>query len=95
MELNGKRFYLAVSCDIFGIKHQNLRSPNVNSVLNLIRRFTERCQFEMFDCKCGGVSGDAYFVINGMAGASRLYGKSPRHWDIITPPFSLNEYLAI
>jgi len=73
-ELNGKRFYLAVCYDIFGIKHRNLKNPKVDGVLNSIHRFTERCQCETDDCMCGAVSGDVYFVKNGMAGASRLWG---------------------
>lgn len=38
-ELNGKRYYLAVCYDIFGIKKLNIENPHVNAVLNLIHRF--------------------------------------------------------
>jgi len=70
IELNGRRFYLSVCYDIFGIRQKNLPNPGVDGILNLIHKFTARCQCETKRCQCGATSGEVYFARNGMAGAS-------------------------
>ena len=56
-ELNGKRYFMCVCYDIFGIKHNELRNPGVDIVLNLIHGFKK------------GES-EANFTRHGLAGAS-------------------------
>jgi predicted amidohydrolase len=73
-EVNGQKFYLTVCYDIYGIKHKNFQNPNVDGILNLVHRFTARCQCETEICKCDSLSGDVYWVKNGMAGASMKWG---------------------
>jgi len=92
LELNGKRFYLAVCYDLYGIRQRSLQNPGVDGVLNLIHQFTARCQCETEICKCGSASGDVYWAKNGMVGASMkwncpIYGsvvffnrKIPERW---------------
>ncbi len=74
--LNGKRFFLAVCYDIFGIKQKKLANPRVDVVLNTIHQFTPRCECEGDICKCGAASGDVYFAKNGLAGASKQWSCS-------------------
>ena len=81
-ELNGKKFYLAVCYDLYGIRQRNLRNPGVDGVLNLIHQFTARCQCETEICKCGSASGDVYWAKNGMAGAS-VNWKCPVYGSVI------------
>lgn len=71
--LNGKRFYLAVCYDIFGIKHKAVVNPDVDYILNPIHKFTPRCECEGETCECQATSGDVYFAKNGFAGASRQW----------------------
>lgn len=71
--LNGKKFYLAVCYDIFGIKYDSLPNPGVNGILNFIHKFTPRCQCQENTCTCEPASGDVYFVKNGLVGASRQW----------------------
>lgn len=60
-EKYGKRFYLAVCYDGFGIRHQNLTNPGVDVVLVLAHRFYPRGE---------GPSGEVDFARKGFAGAS-------------------------
>ncbi len=73
-ELNGKKFYLAVCYDLYGIRQKGLKNPGVDGVLNCIHQFTARCDCETEICKCGSASGDVYWAKNGMAGASMKWG---------------------
>ena len=63
-ELNGKKYYICVCYDIFGIKHLKLVNPGVDFVLNLIHRFNP---------KGAGGSGEIYFAKHGLAGASKQW----------------------
>lgn len=72
-ELQGKKFYLAVCYDIFGIKHKSLNNPGVKSILNLVHKFTPRCRCSGEICICNATSGDVYFAKNGFAGASKQW----------------------
>lgn len=56
-KLNGKKYFMCVCYDIFGIKHNKLRNPGVDIVLNLIHGFRH------------GES-EANFARHGLAGAS-------------------------
>jgi hypothetical protein len=67
--LNGKRFYMAVCYDVFGLKQ--LSNPGVKVILNAIHQFTPRCKCKPKPCKCGAASGDVDFARKGLAGASR------------------------
>ena len=73
-KLSGKRYYLAVCYDVFGICQRNLPNPGVDGILNPIHKFTARCQCEGEICKCGATSGEVYFARHGMAGASMKWG---------------------
>ena len=69
--LNGKRFFLAVCYDIFGLKQ--LPNPGVNIILNAIHQFTPICKCKGEICKCGAASGDVDFARKGLAGASKVW----------------------
>jgi hypothetical protein len=58
--VNGKRFFLAICYDVFGLKE--LENPEVNIILNTIHQFTPS----------GEGSGDVYFA-RGLAGASKAW----------------------
>jgi len=62
----GKRLYLAVCYDVFGIKHQKVVNPNVDIVLGLVHDF--------YPLGKKG-SGDVYFAKNVLAGCSK-------HWNV-------------
>ena len=74
-EFNGKRFYLAVCYDLYGIRHLNLTNPGISEVLNLIHMFNKRSD------PIGG-SGDVYWAKNGMAGASMKW-KCPVYGSVV------------
>jgi hypothetical protein len=60
----GKKFFLAVCYDSFGIKHEELKNDGVSVILNHIHRFYPKGE---------GVSGDAYYARHGLAGASKTW----------------------
>lgn len=64
LALAGKKFYLAVCYDIFGVRHKELDNPGVDAILNLVHRFSPR-----------GTpgSGIADFARKGLAGASKRW----------------------
>lgn len=64
-KLKNKIFYLAVCYDAFGIRHNKLRNPGVDCILNLIHGFYPRSE--------GRGSGDVYFARLGLAGASKQW----------------------
>ena len=59
--VNGKRFYLAVCYDGFGVRQCNLANPGVDAILILAHQFWSRGE---------GPSGDVDFARKGFAGAS-------------------------
>ena len=63
-EIGGKRFYLAVCYDTFGIRHCQLSNPGVDAVLVLAHQFWPRGY---------GPSGDVDFARKGFAGASQQW----------------------
>jgi hypothetical protein len=69
--LDGKRFFLAVCYDVFGLK--KLPNPGVDIILNAIHQFTPICECEREPCKCGAAAGDVDFARKGLAGASRKW----------------------
>jgi hypothetical protein len=69
--LNGKRFYMAVCYDVFGLKE--LPKPGINTILNAIHQFTPRCKCKGEICKCGAASGDVDFARKGLTGASKAW----------------------
>ncbi|MDK2942875.1 MAG: hypothetical protein PWP56_2388 [Acetobacterium sp.] len=60
IKIKGKRLYMAVCYDVYGIKERE--NPNVDGILNLVHRFNP---------KGYGSSGESYFAKNGFAGASK------------------------
>jgi hypothetical protein len=62
--LDERHCYLAVCYDSFGIRHQNIKNPNIDIVLTSIHGFFPVGQ---------GNSGDTYFVRHGLAGASKQW----------------------
>jgi hypothetical protein len=71
--LNGRRFFLAVCYDIFGIKQKSLPNPGVDIILNTVHQFTPRCKCKGNKCKCGAASGAVDFARKGFAGASKQW----------------------
>ena len=69
--LNGRRFYMAVCYDVFGLKQ--LPNPGVKVILNAVHQFTPRCKCKGEICKCGAASGDVDFARKGLAGASKKW----------------------
>ncbi len=61
--LFGRRFFLAVCYDGFGIKHRRLPRPEVDAVIDHVHSFGRR------DSRFG--SGDVLFARHGLAGASQ------------------------
>lgn len=80
---NGKKFYLAVCYDVFGIRHQNIPNPGADVILVLAHCFYPRGD---------GPSGEVDFARKGFAGASQqwkcpvlgtgvfFYRKIPENW---------------
>jgi hypothetical protein len=66
-DVNGKRFYLAVCYDGFGVRQCNLANPGVDAILILVHQFRSKGE---------GPSGDVDFARKGFAGAS-LQWKCP------------------
>jgi hypothetical protein len=63
--LFGRRFFLAVCYDAFGIKKRHLRNPGVDAVLDHVHLFNPRGTRN---------SGDVLFARHGLGGASRQWG---------------------
>jgi hypothetical protein len=61
--LFGRRFFLAVCYDGFGIKHRRLPNPEVDAVIDHVHSFGRRGS--------GFGSGDVLFARHGLAGASQ------------------------
>lgn len=64
-EAKGKKFYIAVCYDCFGIRHKNIANPGADVILVLAHRFHPRRK---------GPSGDVDFARKGFAGASSQWG---------------------
>lgn len=64
-ETCGKRFYMAVCYDCFGIRHREIKNPGVDAILVLAHQFRNRGE---------GPSGDVDFARKGFAGASQQWG---------------------
>jgi hypothetical protein len=63
-EVKGRKAYLAVCYDSFGIRKKKLENPGVDFVLNMIHRFVPKGE---------GGSGEVYFAKHGLAGASKQW----------------------
>ena len=74
--LNGRRFFLAVCYDIFGIKQKSLPNPGVDIILNTVHQFTPKCKCKKEPCECGPASGDVYFARKGFTGASKQWNRA-------------------
>ena len=61
-EIGGKRVYLAVCCDSYGIRQQSLENPDIDMIFNLVHKFNPRPE------PC---SSTQYFAMYGFAGSSR------------------------
>ena len=60
--LNGKKYFLAVCYDSFGIRKKELPNIGIDVILNHVHRFNPKGE---------PISGDVYFAKNGFAGASK------------------------
>ena len=60
--LNGKKYFLAVCYDSFGIRKKELPNIGIDVILNHVHRFNPKGEPS---------SGDVYFAKNGFAGASK------------------------
>jgi hypothetical protein len=60
----GKKYFIAVCYDSFGINHLELPKQGVDSIIDLIHGF---------DPKGEGPSGEAYFARHGLAGAAKQW----------------------
>ena len=61
---NGKKCFLAVCYDSFGIRHQNLRKKGIDLIFDLIHGFYPKGE---------GGSGEVYFAKYGLAGAAKQW----------------------
>lgn len=61
---DGRKFFLAVCYDSFGIRHLKLKNDGVSVILNHIHRFYPKGEEG---------SGDAYFARHGLAGAAKTW----------------------
>ncbi|KIQ93094.1 hypothetical protein LH47_02851 [Anoxybacillus thermarum] len=64
-ELKGKKFYMAVCYDVFGIKKERLKNPGIDVILDLVHQFHPIGEDN---------SGDVLFAKHGFAGASKHWG---------------------
>jgi hypothetical protein len=64
-EIVGRRIFLAVCYDSYGIRQRSLENPHIDIVLNLVHKFNPRPE------PC---SSTQYFAMYGFAGASREWG---------------------
>ena len=65
LEVKGRRIFLAVCYDGFGIRKRGLRNPGVDLIFNLVHRFSPPGEEG---------SGAVYFAKHGFAGSSRQWG---------------------
>lgn len=63
--LDGRRFFLAVCYDVFGIKKQRAVNPGADAILNTVHGFSPKGE---------GGSGETLFARHGFAGASLIWG---------------------
>lgn len=63
-ELNGKKLYIAICYDGFGIRKLNLENPYIDGILNLVHGFYPQGY---------GGSGEVYFAKYSFAGSSRQW----------------------
>lgn len=63
-ELNGKKYFMCVCYDSFGIKHNSIPKMGVDAVLDLVHGFYPKGE---------GVSGTGNFARHGLAGASNQW----------------------
>jgi hypothetical protein len=64
-EIAGKRTFLAVCYDSYGIRQRSLENPDIDMVFNLVHKFNPRPE------PC---SSTQYFAMYGFAGSSREWG---------------------
>jgi len=64
-EIGGKRVFLAVCYDSYGIRQRSLENPDIDMIFNLVHKFNPRPE------PC---SSTQYFAMYGFAGASREWG---------------------
>jgi len=60
----GKKYFLAICYDSFGIKHLELPKQNIDFIIDFIHGFYPKTK---------GPSGEVYFAKNGLAGASKQW----------------------
>ncbi|AKB61176.1 hypothetical protein [Methanosarcina mazei] len=73
--LNGRRYYLSVCYDIFGLKKDENDNKDVDVILNLVHCFCPK-SIKNRDCeeeKSGVSSGDSYYARHGFGGASKKW----------------------
>ncbi|MGO8880147.1 MAG: hypothetical protein ACLPVO_05275 [Desulfomonilaceae bacterium] len=63
--VKGKRAYLAVCYDSFGIRKKSVKRQNIDLIVNLIHGFNPKGE---------SGSGDVYFAKHGLAGSSKQWG---------------------
>lgn len=64
IDVKGKKFYLAICYDGYGLRKQNIKNPGVNGILNLVHKFYPQGH---------GESGDVYFAKYSFAGSSKQW----------------------
>jgi hypothetical protein len=64
-DLNGRRYFLCVCYDSFGIKQKGIPNFGIDVILELVHGFYPKGE---------GSSGDVYFAKHGFAGASKQWG---------------------
>ena len=64
-EIGGKRVFLAVCYDSYGIRQRSLDNPDIDMVFNLVHKFNQKDE---------GSSSEVYFAKHGFAGASKAWG---------------------
>jgi len=65
IDIGGKRAFLAVCYDSFGIRHRSLVNPGVDLIFALVHGFKPKGEHG---------SGDVYFAKHGLAGSSKQWG---------------------
>jgi hypothetical protein len=64
INVNGKKAFLAVCYDSFGIRHEKFKNPKVQLIFNLVHAFWPRGEKG---------SGEVYFAKHGFAGSSKQW----------------------
>jgi len=64
-EIAGRRAFLAVCYDSFGIRQRSLSNPDIGIIINLVHKFNPKGE---------GSSSEGYFAKHGFAGSSREWG---------------------